>query len=172
MKLLKLVPNLLLFLGFFFSTNFAYAEIKNPKNYKVLSSTNKKLSIANVQEYITKGDNLIENGEFEKAKETYDKARNLAKQLSGFYRDLNGSFRGLDARIPIEMDKKGRKSIEIWAESNSRLASLYIRKKQHEVAVPLLVEIIRLMSPSSPQGKKAYASLIELGFVDTPYKGS
>ena len=161
-----------MFLGFFFSTNFAYAEIKNPKNYKVLSSTNKKLSIANVQEYITKGDNLIESGEFEKAKETYDKARNLAKQLSGFYRDLNGSFRGLDARIPIEMDKKGRKSIEIWAESNSRLASLYIRKKQHEVAVPLLVEIIRLMSPSSPQGKKAYASLIELGFVDTPYKGS
>ena len=70
------------------------------------------------------------------------------------------------------MEKKGRKSIEIWAESNSRLAALYIRKKQHEVAVPLLVEIIRLMSPSSPQGKKAYASLIELGFVDTPYKGS
>ena len=49
MKLLKLVPNLLLFLGFFFSTNFAYAEIKNPKNYKVLSSTNKKLSIANIE---------------------------------------------------------------------------------------------------------------------------
>ena len=114
---------------------------------------------------------MIANGNFEKAKENYDKARNLAKQLSGFYRDLNGSFRGLDARIPLEMDKKGRESLKLWAESNSRLASLYRRKKQPEVAVPLLVEIIRLMSPNSPQGKEAYDNLIQLGFVNTPYKG-
>lgn len=172
MKLLKLVPTFLLLFGFFPFTNIAHADLEDPKNYKVLSSSNKKLSIANVQEYITEGDNLIEKGDFEKAKETYDKARNLAKQLSGFYRDLNKSFRGLDARIPVEMDNKGRKSIKIWAESNSRLASLYIRKKQSEVAVPLLIEIIRLMSPTSTEGKKAYTSLIELGFVETPFRGS
>ena len=70
------------------------------------------------------------------------------------------------------MDKKGRESIKIWAESNLRLASLYRRKKQPEVAVPLLVEIIRLMSPSSPEGKEAYESLIQLGFTETPYRGS
>ena len=145
---------------------------KDAKSYKVLSSSNKKLSIAKVQAYITEGDKLIKKGDFEKAKETYDNARNLAKQLSGFYRDLNGSFRGLDARIPLEMDKKGRESLKLWAESNSRLASLYRRKKQPEVAVPLLVEIIRLMSPNSPQGKEAYENLIQLGFVNTSYRGS
>ena len=69
------------------------------------------------------------------------------------------------------MEKKGKESIQIWAESNSRLAALYIRKQQPEVAVPLLVEIIRLMSPNSEEGKKAYESLIQLGFVDTLYKG-
>ena len=171
MKFLKLIPIFFILSGIFPINNIAYSESEDPKNFKVLSSSNKKLSIISVQSYINEGDNLIKKGNFEKAKQKYDKARDLARQLSGFYRDLNGSFRGLDARIPLEMDKKGRESIKIWAESNSRLASLYIRKKQPEVAVPLLVEIIRLMSPNSPQGKDAYDNLIELGFVDTSYNG-
>ena len=161
-----------MFFGIFPQTNHVYSETQNPTNYKVLSSSNKKLSIANVQSYIQEGDKLIKNGAFEKAKESYDKGRTLSKQLAGFYRDLNTSFAGIDARIPLELDKKGRASIKIWAESNERLAALYIRKKQPEVAVPLLVEIIRLMSPKSSEGKKAYETLIELGFVDTSYKGS
>ena len=146
-------------------------ESEDAKNYKVLSNSNKNLTIANVKAYLKEGDNLIANGEFEKAKRNYDMARNLSKQLAGFYRDLNGSFRGLDARIPLEMEKKGRESIKAWAESNARLAALYTRKKQPEVSVPLLVEIIRLMSPNSTQGKEAYANLVKLGFVNTSYKG-
>ena len=69
------------------------------------------------------------------------------------------------------MDIKGRKSLKIWADSNAKLSNLYKRKKQPEVAVPLLVEIIRLMTPSSPEGKAAYKDLLNLGFVETPYKG-
>jgi len=171
MKFLKTIPLIFIFLGIPIYMNFSYAESNNPKEYKVLSNKNKKLSISDVKEYINQGDNFVKNGDFEKAKKTYDKARNLAKQLAGFYRDLNGSFKGLDARIPLEMDKKGRKSIKIWAQSNARLASLYKRKKQPEVAVPLLVEIIRLMTPNSTEGKEAYDNLLQLGFVDTTYKG-
>ena len=171
MKFLRMIPIIFIFLGIPTNMNLSYAESKNSNEYKVLSSTNKKLSISDVENYLTKGDNLVKNGDFEKAKETYDKARNLARQLAGFYRDLNGSFKGLDARVPLEMEKKGRKSIKIWAQSNARLASLYKRKKQPEVAVPLLVETIRLMSPNSPEGKEAYEDLLQLGFVDTIYKG-
>ena len=171
MKFLKMVPLIFIFLGIPPYMNLSYAESKNPNEYKVLSSTNKKLSISDVQEYLTKGDNHVKVGDFEKAKETYDKARDLAKQLAGFYRDLNGSFKGLDARVPLEMEKKGRKSIKIWAQSNARLAALYKRKNQPEVAVPLLVETIRLMSPNSREGKEAYENLLQLGFVETNYKG-
>jgi len=171
MKFFKTIPIIFIFLGIPTYMNLSYAESKNPNEYKVLSSTNKKLSISDVQDYLTKGDNFVKNGDFEEAKQSYDKARNLARQLAGFYRDLNGSFKGLDARIPLEMEKKGRKSIKIWAQSNARLASLYKRKKQPEVAVPLLVEIIRLMTPNSPEGKEAYENLLQLGFVDTTYKG-
>ena len=171
MKFLKLIPIIFIFLGLFPYTNFVFADSEDSSSFKVLSNTNKKLSITNVQTYLAEGDAFIKNGNFDEAKSSYDKARALAKQLSGFYRDLNGSFRNLDARIPNEMEKRGRESITIWSESNARLAALYIRKNQPEVAVPLLVEIIRLMSPSSPEGKEAYNGLIQLGFVETPYRG-
>ena len=171
MKFLKLIPIIFISLGIFSPIKTVYADGDDINNYKVLSSTNKKLSITNVKAFLIEGDTLIKAGEVDKAKESFDKARNLAKQLAGFYKDLNGSFNGLDARIPNETAEKGRESLKIWAESNARLAAVYTRKKQSEVAVPLFVEIIRLMSPTSAEGKEAYKNLIELGFVDTPYKG-
>ena len=165
MKFFKIIPIILIFLGIPLHINSSFAESKNPNEYKVLSNASKKLSISDVQDYLNDGDNLVKNGDFEKAKQTYDKARDLARQLAGFYRDLNGSFKGLDARIPREMDRKGRKSIKIWAQSNARLASLYKRKEQSEVAVPLLVEIVRLMSPNSPEGKEAYENLLPVSYT-------
>ena len=171
MKFLKLIPIIFISLGILSPTNILYAEGDDPNNYKVLSSTNKKLSITNVKTFLKEGDALIKAGKFEEAKISYDNARDLAKQIAGFYRDLNTSFKGMDARIPNEMGEKGRESIKMWADSNSRLVALYKRRNQPEVAVPLLVEIIRLMSPTSSEGKEAYKNLIQLGFVETPYRG-
>ncbi|MDC3171130.1 hypothetical protein OA860_02070 [Prochlorococcus sp. AH-716-E13] len=171
MKILRLFPIIFISLGILSTTNTVYADGDDPNNYKVLSSTNKKLSITNVKTFLREGDILIKSGEFDKAKESFDKARVLAKQLAGFYGDLNSSFRGIDARIPKEMSEKGKKSLKIWAESNARLAAVYKIKKQPEVAVPLLVEIIRLMSPTSSEGKEAYKNLVQLGFVETPFRG-
>ena len=109
--------------------------------------------------------------DFEKAKDSYLDARKLAKQLASFYSDLNTSFKGVDARIPKEMQIKGKETLQILAESNKRLASLYIKDEKPDVAVPLLVETIRIMSPDSKEGREAYERLIQLGFVETKYKG-
>ena len=171
MKILKFIALVFISIGAFSTVDHSLADNKNPENYKVLSNKNDKFSIINVQNFLDSGDEFIKIGSYDKAKDSYDKARNLAKQLSGFYRDLNGSYRGLDAKIPREMEIKGRQSLEIWAEANARLAKLYKIKDQPEVAVPLLVEIIKLMSASSPEGKSAYNDLLELGFVETQYKG-
>ena len=57
------------------------------------------------------------------------------------------------------------------AESNKRLAAFYIKNEKPEVAVPLLIETIRIMSPNSQEGKEAYDSLIQLGFVETKFRG-
>ena len=171
MKFLKLIPILFIFLGNASHKNEVYAEIKNPEEFRVLSNESKKLSISNVEYFIKQGDNYIKNGDFEKAKDSYLDARKLAKQLASFYSDLNSSFKGIDARIPNEMQRKGKQTLQILAESNERLASLYIKTEKPEVAVPLLVETIRIMSPNSTEGKEAYERLIQLGFVETKYKG-
>ena len=69
------------------------------------------------------------------------------------------------------MQAKGKQTLQILAESNERLASLYIKTGTPEVAVPLLIETIRIMTPNSKEGKAAYERLIQLGFVETKYKG-
>ena len=69
------------------------------------------------------------------------------------------------------MQKKGKKTLQIIAETNARLASLYIKNEKPDVAVPLLIETIRIMSPNTQEGKEAYKKLIQLGFAETTYKG-
>ena len=69
------------------------------------------------------------------------------------------------------MQRKGKAILQILAESNKRLAALYTKNEKPEVAVPLLIENIRIMSPNSSEGKDAYERLIQLGFVETKYKG-
>jgi len=170
MKFLKLIPILFIFFGNFPYKNLVHAEVKNPKDYKVFSNDSKKLSISNVEYYLNQGDKFIKNGDFDKAKDSYLDARKLAKQLASFYSDLNTSFKGIDARIPNEMQRKGKQTLQILAESNERLASLYIKTGKSEVAVPLLVETIRIMSPNSKECKEAYERLIQLGFVETKFK--
>ena len=172
MKFLNLIPILFIVLGNFTNKNLVHAEINNPKNYKVLSNnSNKKLSYSNVDYYINQGDKFIQAGDYDKAKNSYLDARKLAKQLASFYSDLNSAFIGVDARIPNEMQRKGKAILQILAKSNERLASLYLKTEKPEVAVPLLVETIRILSPNSPEGKEAYEKLIQLGFVETKYKG-
>ena len=171
MKLLKLITIFLLFFGNLSQRNLVYAEVKKSSDFKVLTSNSKSLSIANVKYYLDKGDNFIKNGDFDKAKDAFLDARNLAKQLASFYSDLNAAFKGVDARIPKEMQKKGKETLEILAESNQRLANLYIKNGKPDVAVPLLIETIRIMSPNSSEGKEAYKRLIQLGFVETKFKG-
>ena len=171
MKSLKIITLLFLIFGFCPNKNLVHASTANPKSYKVLSTNNNNLSIANVQYYLNKGDEFIKNGDFDEAKDSYLDARKLAKQLAAFYSDLNSSFKGIDARIPIEMQRKGKETLQILAETNGRLASLYLKTEEPEVAVPLLIETIRIMSPNSLEGKQAYERLIQLGFVETKYKG-
>ena len=139
---------------------------------KVLASTGSGFNVSAVESLIERGDAAVAAGNLAQAKKDYDNARTASKQLLAFYRDLSGAFRGLDARIPREMDTKGREALALLAQTNLRLAALFRRQGQPEIAVPVLVEVVRLMTPAKPQGQKAYQSLIELGFVETPYRGA
>jgi hypothetical protein len=136
---------------------------------KVLESSTTGFNLTAVQAKIAQGDAAAAAGNLVKAKADYDQARLGAQNLTRFYRNLSGSFRGLDARIPREMDQKGREALELQASIDLRLAAVLRRQNQPEVAVPLLVEVVQIMTPASPMGQKAYQQLVELGFVSTPY---
>ena len=155
-----------------FSTGPSFAETSFSSNYKVLASEQDGFNVSAVQQLLSKGDDSVAKGNLEEAKNHFNKAREASKLLLSFYRDLSGAFRGLDARIPREMDAKGRQTLTLLAESNLRLAALFRRQNKPEVAVPLLVEVVRVTTPSKKEGQVAYQSLIELGFADTPYLGA
>ncbi len=127
------------------------------------------LTLASVRTLLSRGDAAVASGNLAEGRRLYDLARDASRRLLGFYRDLSGSFRGLDARIPREMDDKGREALTLLAESNLRLAALFRRQNQPEVAIPLLVEVVKIMTPTNEGGRKAYQQLVELGFVITPY---
>ena len=147
------------------------ASQESSESYKVLANQKAGLNLLTVKDLMDKGDKAISDSDLDKAREFFDQARLLTRQLLDFYRDLNGSFRGIDARIPREMDTKGREAQKLLAQTNLRLAALFRKQNQPEVAVPLLVEVVRLMTPTRMEGQKAYQQLLELGFVQTPYAG-
>lgn len=136
---------------------------------KALEGTGSPFSLSAINTLLLKGDAAAASGNLNEARRLYDQARDATRRLLGFYRDLSGSFRGLDARIPREMDSKGREALETMAKANLRLAAVFRRQNQPEVAVPLLVEVIKVMTPANEDGRKAYQQLVELGFANTPY---
>ncbi len=154
--------------GFVFTPAISLGQTSNP-NYKVLAQSEGGFNVSSIEALLEKADAAASKGNLTKARKLYDKSRVASKQLLAFYRDLGGAFRGLDARIPREMDAKGRKAQILLANINLRLAAHFRRQGQPEVAVPLLIEVVKLTNPNKPEGKKAYQSLLELGFVDTPY---
>ncbi|WP_143325309.1 hypothetical protein [Candidatus Synechococcus spongiarum] len=151
--------------------SFAQDQEDPSEPTKVLQSDEASFNPGAVERLLSQGDEAVAAGDLETARKHYDDARSAARVLAGFYRDLSGAFRGLDARVPREMDAKGRRSITLQAEANLRLAALYRRLEQPEVAVPLLVDVIKLMTVTSPVGTQAYQQLVELGFAETTYAG-
>ena len=145
------------------------ARAQAQEEIKSLSATGSAFDINAVKTLVARGDAAVAAGNLAEARRHYDQARDASRRLLGFCRDLSGAFRGLDARIPREMDEKSRQALELLVQTDMRLAALFRRQSQPEVAVPLLVEVVKVMSPSSEPGRKAYQQLLEIGFVSTPY---
>ena len=145
----------------------ARSQAEPPKALEVPEGV---FNIEFIESILQQGDAASSSGDLIEARRLFDEARVASKQLLNFYRDLSGAFRGLDARIPREMDTKGREALNLYVDSNVRLAALFRRQSEPEVAVPLLVEVVKTMTPANPKGRQAYQQLLEIGFVQTPYK--
>ncbi|WP_408648685.1 hypothetical protein [Tumidithrix elongata] len=96
-------------------------------------------------------------------------ARQVFNQLSNFYQDLTTSFAGIDNRISDSHRQKALQTAQLRDKATYQLAVVYRANNQPELAVPLLIQLIRSQAPTRELGQQAYQQLFELGFVDMQY---
>ena len=122
------------------------------------------------------GDRLIKEAEQAVTSQNYtlaikklQEARQVYNQLSSIYQDLNASFTGIDIRAADSHRKNALTTAQKRDEATYQLALVHRAQNQPELAIPLLVQIIKSQNPTRELGKKAYQQLLELGFVDVPF---
>ena len=169
---MNIFSSFLVSIGLLLSPVSVFAENQSSSKFRVLSTEHSGLNTKSINTFLDQAKVSISNGNLDDAVEKLNKARNFSSLLINYYRDLNTSFRGIDALIPREMSKKTRNVIQLLAEANMQLAIIHRSKEDPELAVPLLVEVVKILTPAQPIGAKAYQQLYELGFVDTPFGGS
>ncbi len=125
---------------------------------------------------ITGGQRLMSESMAAVSQQNYDQAvtklqdaRQVFNQLSNFYQELNTSFTGIDNRLADGHRRKALQTAQLRDEATYQLAVVYRAKNQPELAVPLLIQLIRSQAPTRDLGQQAYQQLYELGFVDAQY---
>ncbi len=127
------------------------------------------LSLQGGQRLMNEADQAVKAQNMPLALKKLQDARQVFNQLSNFYQDLATSFSGIDTRVADSQRKKALETAEMRDQATYRLALVHRAMNQSELAVPLLVQIIRSQQPTRDLGKQAYQQLLELGFVDVQY---
>ena len=159
-------------LGLIFSSGSSLAEDDSYRKYRILSTKNSSFNLTSINTFLQEAEVSMNTGNLDDAIEKLKKAINVSNLLINYYSDLNSSFRGIDALIPREMSKKNSNALELLAKAKMQLATIHRSKGEHQLAVPLLVKVVKILTPANPRGAKAYQHLVELGFVETPYRGT
>ncbi|MCU0523731.1 MAG: hypothetical protein MUF72_02785 [Elainella sp. Prado103] len=127
------------------------------------------LSIQGGQRLMSEANGAVAGQDYELAITKLQQARQVFNQLSNFYQELAGSFAGIDTRIAEEQRRQAFETAQMRDEATYQLALVHRAQNKPELAVPLLVQIIRSQNPTRDLGQKAYQQLFELGFVATPF---
>ncbi|MBW4520156.1 MAG: hypothetical protein KME16_10715 [Scytolyngbya sp. HA4215-MV1] len=141
----------------------------DPNVLRPVSQDGNLLSIPGGQRLMTEASDAVSAQKYDLAMKKLQEARQVFNQLSNFYQDLAGSFSGIDNRIADSQRRKALETAQMRDQATYQLALVHRAQNQPELAVPLLVQIIRSQQPTRDLGKKAYQQLFELGFVESPF---
>ncbi|QSJ19535.1 hypothetical protein JYQ62_12935 [Nostoc sp. UHCC 0702] len=141
----------------------------NPNNLRPTTQNNSLLSLEGGDRLMREADQAVSAQNYTLAAKKLQEARQVYNQLSNFYQDLNASFSGIDNRVSDSQRQKALLTAQKRDEATYQLALVHRAQNQPELAVPLLIQIIKSQNPTRDLGKKAYQQLFELGFVDSPY---
>lgn len=141
----------------------------DPNNLRPITQSNSLLSIQGGDRLVKDAEQAVSAQNYPLAAKKLQEARQVYNQLSNFYQELNSSFSGIDNRVSDSQRQKALLTAQKRDEATFQLALVHRAQNQPELAVPLLVQIIKSQNPTRDLGKKAYQQLFELGFVDSPY---
>jgi hypothetical protein len=140
-----------------------------PDDLRPLAQDGSILSMQGGQRLMTEASNAVAAQDYALATRKLQEARQVFNQLSNFYQELAASFSGIDNRIADSQRQQALQSAQMRDQATYQLALVHRAQNQPELAVPLLVQIIRSQQPTRDLGRQAYRQLFELGFVDSPY---
>lgn len=141
----------------------------DPNNLRPLTQDSSLLSVQGGQRLMTEASSAISDQNYALATQKLQESRQIFNQLSNFYQQLGSSFAGIDVRLAESHRTKAVETAQMRDEATYRLALVHRAQNKPELAVPLLIQIIRSQQPTRDLGKKAYQQLLELGFVDAPF---
>ncbi|MDB9306592.1 hypothetical protein PN488_19860 [Nodularia spumigena CS-591/12] len=141
----------------------------DPNTLRPTAQNNSILSMAGGQRLMEEADQAVSAQNYALAVKKLQDARQVYNQLSNFYQELNASFTGIDTQVSDSQRQKALETAQKRDEATYQLALVHRAQNQPELAVPLLIQIIKSQNPTRDLGKKAYQQLFELGFVDTPF---
>lgn len=138
----------------------------------VVTQDNSLLSVVGGQRLMSEANSAVSTQNYTLAANKFQEARQVFNQVSNFYQELASSFSGIDNRLADSQRKKALETAQMRDDATYQLALVHRAQNNSELAVPLLVQIIRSQNPTRDLGKKAYQQLFELGFVDAPFPRS
>lgn len=141
----------------------------DPNVVRPLNQDSSILSLSGGQRLMSEADQAVSAQNYTLAVKKLQEARQVFNQLSNFYQELAGSFSAIDNRIADSQRKKALETAQMRDQATYQLALVHRAQNQPELAVPLLIQIVKSQQPTRDLGKKAYQQLFELGFVDSPY---
>ncbi|WP_264322798.1 hypothetical protein [Zarconia navalis] len=140
-----------------------------PDELRPLSLDSSVLSLPGAERLIDEAKLAVGQQDYELASQKLQEARQILNQLSTYYQELAASFSGIDNRIFENQRDMALQAAQLRDRATYELALLHRAQNKPELAVPLLVQIIRSQNPTRDLGQNAYRQLFELGFVDAPY---
>ena len=147
-------------------------SIEDENIVEPVNQTQSLLSLEGGKNLMDEAKKAINAERYDEAATKLQQARRIFNQLSNFYLQLGESFSGIDNRIAESQRVGALNTAALRDEATYQLALVHRAQNQAELAVPLLIQIIRSQNPTSELGKKSYQQLYEIGFVDSPFETS
>jgi hypothetical protein len=141
----------------------------DPNDLRPLNQDSSLLSIRGGQRLMTEATSAVSDQNYDLAVRKLQEARQVFNQISNFYQELAASFSGIDNRIADAQRRQALEAAQMRDQATYQLALVHRAQNKPELAVPLLVQIIRSQQPTRELGQQAYRQLFELGFVNSPY---